>query len=314
MNVKTEDLSVTAVIPCYNGSRFIGEAIEHMLNQTRAPDEVIVVDDGSTDGSYEIIRGYTQVKVIRHTRNLGLPAARNNAWQAARGDIIVYVDVDAYAESGLIENILAEYTSEKIGGVGGAGYEVRSDNAPNLWRGKYLSQNLGPERVENPEFLYGICSSYRKSVLQELGGFDPLFATNGEDVDLSIRVRQKGYTLVYTPYAEVRHHRNDSIVTLAAMIYRWWRWGHYAHLKNKVPYLRLHLKQTIMMFRWIMKTSLNDRDWKLIPVNLVFLFMGIRGILAARLDRMSSPSQGQASKSGDYSVRETAAPGPRNIS
>jgi GT2 family glycosyltransferase len=282
MTKTNSPLKVTAVIPCYNGERFIGPAIEHLLNQTRKADEIIVVEDGSTDRSGEIISGYPEVKVIRHPKNLGLPTGRNNAWKAATGDIIVFVDVDAYAEPDFIEKILAVYEEEDIAGVSGAGFEVRGDSLANRWRQKFLAQNHGPKRVENPPFLFGICASYRRSVLEEIGGFDPAFHTNGEDVEICLRIKKKGYRLVYSPEAKVYHHRNDTIKSLRAMIYRWWFWGHKAHMKNRVPYFFKHLSETWGMMKYITKTALTERQGALLPVNALFFLMAVWAIFAAR--------------------------------
>ena len=274
--------TVSAVIPCYNGERFIGQAIRHLLDQTRPPDELIVVDDGSTDGSAAIIAEFPQVRLIRHEVNQGLPTGRNHAWQAATGEIIVYVDVDAYAAHGFVAAIVAAFDDPAVGAVSGAGHEVHGRPAANRWRQAYLPQNYGPEPRDDVPFLFGICASFRRSVLAEVGGFDPAFRTNGEDVDICLRLRHQGYRIVYTPAAEVYHHRDDDLRSLLAMIRRWWLWGHRAHLKNGVPYLWGHLKDTWKMMAYVVRRAWAERAPRLMGINLLFFVVAHWAILQAR--------------------------------
>jgi glycosyltransferase involved in cell wall biosynthesis len=84
---------VTVVIPCFNQARFLGEAIESVLRQTHAPTDVIVVDDGSTDGTAAVAAGFAPVRCVRQ-ENRGLPAARNRGLHEAAGEFIVFLDAD----------------------------------------------------------------------------------------------------------------------------------------------------------------------------------------------------------------------------
>lgn len=276
-------MKISAIIPCYNGEKFIGQAIQHILNQTHSADEIIIVDDGSTDRSAEIIDDFKEVKCITHPQNLGLPTARNNAMKEAIGEILVYIDVDAYPEPDFIEKILQAYTEENIGAVSGAGYEVRGDTTPNRWRQRFLPQNYGPEPKDNVPFLFGICASFRKSALLDVGGFDPIFRTNGEDVDVSIRLKKKGYRLVYSPFAKVNHHRNDDLKSLLAMIYRWWFWGHKAHLKNYVPYFKEHILITLRMLKHLFKVSIKERQKRFFLLNFLVGIAAFYAIIMARI-------------------------------
>ena len=87
-------LRFSAVIPCYNGERWLAEAIDSVRAQTRSVHEIIVVDDGSTDRSGEIAGSYSGVHVIEHGRNRGAGAARNSAIHGATGDAIAWLDAD----------------------------------------------------------------------------------------------------------------------------------------------------------------------------------------------------------------------------
>ncbi len=84
---------VSVVIPCYNQGHFVHEAIESVLAQTYADYEIVVVDDGSTDQTSEVVSRYPGVRCIRQ-RNRGLPAARNRGIQESQGEFLVFLDAD----------------------------------------------------------------------------------------------------------------------------------------------------------------------------------------------------------------------------
>jgi glycosyltransferase involved in cell wall biosynthesis len=84
---------VSAIIPCYNGARWLAEAIDSIMAQTRGVDEIIVVDDASTDGSYEIAQQYNVI-LLRNARNSGEGFSRNVGLRRAKGDLICWLDAD----------------------------------------------------------------------------------------------------------------------------------------------------------------------------------------------------------------------------
>lgn len=113
-------LWVTVIIPTYNCARFIREAVDSALNQTRAPDEIIVVDDGSTDETDRVLGQYgPPVRVIRQD-NRGRSAARNQGLRAARGDLVVFLDSDDTLMPASIERRAVIFeTSSDVGVVYG---------------------------------------------------------------------------------------------------------------------------------------------------------------------------------------------------
>ena len=84
--------SISVIIPAYNAEKYIGEAIESALNQTRPAAEIIVVDDGSTDGTAAVAEKFgSPVRLIRNPENLGVGASRNRGVQASRGEYVAYL-------------------------------------------------------------------------------------------------------------------------------------------------------------------------------------------------------------------------------
>jgi glycosyltransferase involved in cell wall biosynthesis len=91
--VEPSGFRITAAIPVYNGEAFLADAIESVLAQTFRPSEVLVIDDGSTDGSADVARRYPEVRYV-HQENRGDAGARNAAIEHAQGDHIAFLDAD----------------------------------------------------------------------------------------------------------------------------------------------------------------------------------------------------------------------------
>jgi len=218
-------------VPCYNGAAFLPKALEHLLNQSRQADEILVIDDGSTDDSARIAREYP-IKLVQHAENSGLATARNTAIRVATGDTLVYVDVDAYADHRLIEVLAREYIDDGVSGVGGQGVEVNIQTLADRWRRAHASQSHGSRNRDVP-FLYGLCMSFRADALREIGGFDTRYRTNAEDMDIGFRLTQEGHRLRYTPDAKVYHQRADDEASLAHTMRAWYGNAYLARKVNK---------------------------------------------------------------------------------
>ncbi len=228
-------MKVTVVVPCYNQEKYIKDCLDALLNQTRPADEILVINDGSNDKSMEIVNQYQEIRIINHEGNKGLATARNTGYKHADGEIVVYVDSDANADPEMLENLLKEYNDPGVSGVGGRGIEANIASKFDLWRKIHSSQQSGEELIPNHKWLWGLCSSYRKSALAAVGGFDVFYRTNAEDVDIGYRLTKKGFRLVYTPYAKVFHQRQDNFKSLHKMVMRWYYWGYVAKYRNGSP-------------------------------------------------------------------------------
>lgn len=226
-NMKKESVSVA--IPVYNGEKYVSVCIESLLNQTMKPDEIIVIDDGSTDDTIKFASKHP-IKLLKHEKNKGLAEARNTSIKNAVGDIIVFIDCDAKAEKDYIENMVKNYKDDTVAGVGGKAIEVPLGGLANNYRSLFNVQEWG-ERGES-DFLRGLCFSFRKAVLKEVGGFNPYYRTNGEDVDICRRIIKKGYKLIYDPAIKVLHNRDDDINSFLMQTYRAHYFGSVAILRN----------------------------------------------------------------------------------
>lgn len=224
MSLAANAVRVTAAIPCYNGARWIHATVRSLLNQTRLPDEVLVIDDGSSDASAARASA-AGARVVRHAVNRGLAVGRNTALAAAAGDILVFIDVDATADPRLVETLLAGFSGPDIAGVGGGGVEAHRETLADEWRARHARQWFGPRPLASAPFLFGLCAAYRRAALLRIGGFNTALRTNAEDVEVGLRLRAAGHRLVYTPAAVVYHQRADSVESLVKTMERWYYWA-----------------------------------------------------------------------------------------
>ncbi len=206
-----EDAPKVSVVICtYNGSETIAETLSR-LQEVDYPDfEVIVVDDGSTDGTSEIVVGYP-ARLIR-TANRGLSSARNTGLKQAEGEIVVYLDDDAYPDPHWLRYVVHAFKEADWTCVGGPNLAPATD--PPLAQAVANSPG-GPVHVllsdQEAEHVPGCNMAFRRDRLREIGGFDPRFCTAGDDVDVCWRIQERGWKIGHHPGALVWHHRRPSI-------------------------------------------------------------------------------------------------------
>ena len=225
-----DNLSVTVAVPCYNAAKFLPHLLESIFEQTRAPDEILVIDDGSYDATKEIAQKY-KVKTVVHDTNRGLAAARNSAIKNAKGEIIVFFDADTLPKKESLELMLNEYRCMEIAGVGGQELFSPAEKKIDLWRNLFWRQTHGHKRI-SAVWIMGLCCSYRKKALIEIGGFDEKYRHYGEDVDIGIRLTKAGHRLVYLPEVEIFHKRTDTLKTILFLVFNHSYWQSRALRKN----------------------------------------------------------------------------------
>ena len=201
---------VTVVVCTYNGAKTISGCVEALARLDYPDYEVIVVDDGSTDGAGDLAEAHG-ARVIR-TPNLGLSAARNTGTSAATGEIVAFCDDDCRPDRDWLRYLVHTFATGDYAGVGGP-------NVPPP--GPIVAESVGhapggPAHVlASPtvaEHIPGCNMAFRRSALERVGGFDPQFRVAGDDVDLCWRIQGAGGTLGFSPGALV-WHRSRSTVT-----------------------------------------------------------------------------------------------------
>lgn len=201
---------ISVVVCTYNGSRTIRDTCEGLLCLEYPNYEVIVVNDGSKDDTEAIVREYG-FRLIS-TENRGLSSARNSGMEAAAGEIVAYIDDDAYPDPHWLTYLAAAFMQSDHVGIGGPNLAPAGDG---LIADCVANSPGGPVHVllsdREAEHIPGCNMAFRKTALQAIGGFDPRFRTAGDDVDVCWRLQERGWTLGFSPAAMVWHHRRNSV-------------------------------------------------------------------------------------------------------
>jgi glycosyltransferase involved in cell wall biosynthesis len=199
---------ISVVVSSFNGSLTIKDTLDGLLKLDYPDFEVIVVNDGSTDSTPKIASEYP-FKLI-DTENRGLSNARNTGIDAATGDIVAFIDDDAYPDPHWLKFLALAFDKGKYAGVGGPNLPVPEDG----WKSEAVANAPGPNPVlltdKIAEHIPGCNMAFKKDALEAIGGFDPVFRTAGDDVDLCWRLRENGGIIGYSPAAVVWHHRRNS--------------------------------------------------------------------------------------------------------
>ncbi len=215
-------MKISCYVPLYNNADTIAYCLDSLLRQSLAPEEILVVDDASSDRSPQIAARYP-VKLIRHPRNLGLAAARNTALNNAGGEFIASIDADCTADPGwlhILSGALA--SSPRAAGAGGRVMETQASSVFDMWRAAHMRQ-LWQESETNPPFLFGANTIFRSGSLRMVGMYDEALGNNAEDVDICGRLKSAGNDLIYCHNAVVYHQKKDSLKSLFNSHWNWHR-------------------------------------------------------------------------------------------
>ncbi len=200
---------VVVGVPCFNEAHRAGALAQALAALDPAPGAVLVVDDGSTDGTAEALEA-VGLSVLRHPSNRGLGAARNTLWRAARDRghrWIAYLDADVLPRPDHIARVAAAGSD----GLGGPNIDVAPQGAVDAWRARFWPQSLGGSVLESAPMLVGAGAAYDLRALAAVGGFNERFRTHGEDVEVGRRLNRAGLRLRYDPSFVVEHHRHDGV-------------------------------------------------------------------------------------------------------
>jgi len=204
----------TVVIAAYNAASTLSECLSS-IRELNYPDyETVVVDDGSTDATSEIAN-QSGVRTIR-VEHKGLAAARNTGVDAASGEVVAFIDADARADRDWLYHLVEAISRRDAAAAAGPNFapDPQSARAAAMAAAPGLPREVraGDDRLAQ---LCGCNMAITRAALLKVGGFDPMFTSAGDDVDLSWRLAASGETLAYAPGAVVIHERR---ATLAAYL------------------------------------------------------------------------------------------------
>jgi len=229
---------VSAYIPCYNNGTNIKSAIASLMRQSRPPDEVFVVDDGSTDNSVSLAQA-AGAAVIRLERNSGRGAVRALAMQNAKYDLVLCVDASKELSPDFLERALPWFEDSSVAAVWGTS-EKAGNKLPERWMIRHMLPICQLKNVVHRTFLSTAGAVLRKSSVIQVGNFKPSFRYR-EDLDLSDRLLAADFDVVYDPALKVKLLSAESIGTVLERDWRWHCWPGQIDLKT----YWIHLKRSI---------------------------------------------------------------------
>jgi GT2 family glycosyltransferase len=226
---------VSVVVATYNRKKMLGGCIDSLFNQTYPKEryEVIIINDGSTDGTEDILNEYAKRAPCGFKwftqDNRGQTVAFNLGVKNSIGEIVCITGDDCIADNACIQNLIKGYDLKEVGAVGGRIMGMKTDGFVENYTEK--NRMFSQEDFIN-HFIVGGNSSYRKSVLDEINGFDEFFR-HGQDTEICMRIRLKGYFLRYAHESVIYHKHKSTVCGILEQLYRYERT--YSRLHKKYP-------------------------------------------------------------------------------
>jgi GT2 family glycosyltransferase len=253
------DVKYSIIVPAYNAVKTIGACLGALSRQSvDAKDyEIIVVDDGSRDGTAEVVKTFP-VRYL-HQMNRGPATARNRGAREARGGIIFFTDSDCVPSTDWIAEMARPFQDPDVVAVKGAYRTNQRSFIARFAQVEFEERFELLKRAPSIDMVDTYSAAYRREVFQSVGGFDESFpVANNEDTELSYKLSRMGKKMVFSPDAVVYHLKHpDSL-------------GRYARLKFSRGYWRM-----VVYRRYpdkMMKDSYTPQTLKL---QILFLFLAI---------------------------------------
>jgi GT2 family glycosyltransferase len=215
---------ISVVVVNWNRREYLHACLESLARQRNVCFEVIVVDNGSSDGSAEMVRAEFDARLIANATNRGFCEANNQGFAAARGQFIGILNNDAEAAPDFLAALRRAFDVAPDIGMAAAKVLVYEDprridkvghliypDGQNRGRGTGEFDRGQYDRMEECLWPDGAAAMYRKAMLDEIGGFDEDLFMFGDDAELGLRGRIAGWRCLYIPDAVARHHRGGSL-------------------------------------------------------------------------------------------------------
>jgi len=220
-------MDISVIIPNYNGENLLKKNLEKVYQEISAyklgKAEIIVVDDGSSDGSLSFLNEFSkthkQVKILVNEKNLGFAPTVNKGVKASVGEIMVLLNTDVYPESGFLEPLLGHFSNAKVFAVGCLDKSIENGEiilrgrGLGEWKRGFLVHRRGEVDKSNTFWVSGGSGVFRKSVWEKLGGLNKLYAPfYYEDIDLSYRALKSGYEVLFEKKSVVVHEHEKGAI------------------------------------------------------------------------------------------------------
>ncbi len=238
LSLTNETPLVTVIVPAYNEEKTLGKTVDALLKLSYPNKEIIVVDDGSTDGTLETAKMHAKNDLTKVTAkpNGGKWDALNSGIKAANGEFIVCIDADTILDSNALQHLIKHFNDPNIAAVAG---NVKVGNRRGLLaKLQALEYVVGinlhrrsEANLQNVTVVPGPIGAFRTSALKEIGLFEG--DTFAEDADITLKILKAGYKTVYEPQAIGYTEAPTSMTSLAKQRYRWYRGSFQVLSKHK---------------------------------------------------------------------------------
>lgn len=216
-------MKISIVIPNWNGELLLAKNLPRVIASSRSAEEIIVVDDCSTDGSLHLLRKqFPSVKVIARPVHEGFASSVNDGVAQAAGDIVVLLNTDVAPEKGFLAPLLTHFRDPDVFAVGCL--ERSPEQGKTILRGRGLAHwvkgfyihKRGEVDKMTTAWVSGGSGAFRKKMWDRLGGMDTLYNPfYWEDIDLCYRARKAGWRTLFEPKSVVHHyHEEGKIISI----------------------------------------------------------------------------------------------------
>lgn len=224
---------ISFVIPAYNSEKTIDKCIESVLNQGKGH-EFIVVDNGSSDSTFRRAKKFRNVRVVLEKKR-GAAAARNAGLAASSGKFIAFIDSDCVLPQGWSKIALEKISEKNVAGAGGPGKSV-DNSLVSQSLDAFLYGRGGSVKSAYVDSLATMNVMYRREALKGVRFDEDFRSASGEDPDLNMKLRRKGWLLLFDGSLWVWHHHP---VTMSGLLRKWYNYGkNYPKLCSKHKELR----------------------------------------------------------------------------
>lgn len=226
-------MSVSIIIPTFNGASRIGNCLDALLKQTVGRDaEILVVNDGSTDNTADVV-AYSGVRCITQLHS-GPAAARNRGTLEARGTIILFTDDDCVPMSDWLTAMTAPFRDSDVVAVKGIYRTRQKSMVARFVQIEYEDKYRLMANRSSIDFIDTYSAGFRRDRLLEMNGYDTSFPLAcAEDVELSYRMSIRGWTMKFVPAAVVYHTHPDTLRRYLKKKYKFAFWRVLAVCKNR---------------------------------------------------------------------------------
>lgn len=255
---------LSVVIPNWNGIKHLPVCLDALSSQTYNNFDVILVDNGSSDGSVAFVKQhYPLVKIVGFSENKGFAAACNAGVNESQAEYIILLNTDTKPFPEWIESLVGamDQASPDVACLASKMIQMNQpeliDDAGDIltWRGCAFKRGHGQpiNNFQKMEEVFAPCAGaalYRRSVINAIGGFDETFFAYLEDLDLGLRIRLAGYRCLFIPSAQVLHVGHGSDLPPDRYVFLMGRNRFFLFLKN-IPFALIAKHSVSFMYGWL---------------------------------------------------------------